>query len=357
MSNPLARHRYGEHAAVLPPAVDTTVTTVPSGDVPDEIRLALYRRLEELRQFEKRAYDLFMQQLVKGTSHLSLGMEAISAGFGAAMRADDYTLATYRGHAHTLSRGVPMTPVLAELLGRGNGLMAGKGGSMHLTSIEHGVLGCYAIIGAHLCVANGAAWSAKIRKSGQVTVCFFGDGTTNIGAFHEALNYAAVFSLPVVFVCENNGYMEYTPIGDITAVPRPAADRAAAYGLEPICVDGNDVDVMYQTARAALQHAREGGGPVLVEAITYRHGGHSRADPGKYRSSAEVAAWMDYDPLTIYRRRLLQLGIPDDELDRIRDAVRANVDLATEEAKAGPLPDLSSAMTDLWADGGSEWRN
>ena len=153
-------------------------------------------RMREMRSFEKRAYDLFMKQLVKGTSHLSLGMEAIAAGFGAAMREDDYTFATYRGHAHTLARGVPMTPVLAELLGRANGLMGGKGGSMHLTSVEHGMMGSYAIIGAHLTIANGAAWSAQYRGSGQVTVCFFGDGTTNIGAFHEALNYAAVYRLP-----------------------------------------------------------------------------------------------------------------------------------------------------------------
>ena len=152
--------------------------------------------LQEMRQFEKRAYDLFMQQLVKGTSHLSLGMEAIAAGFGAAMQKDDYTFATYRGHAHTLARGVPMEAVLAELLGRANGLLGGKGGSMHLTSVEHGMMGSYAIIGAHLTIANGAAWSAQYRRSGQVAVCFFGDGTTNIGAFHEALNYAAVCNLP-----------------------------------------------------------------------------------------------------------------------------------------------------------------
>src|SRR5207244_6010495 len=145
----------------------------------------------------------------------------------------------YRGHAHTRARGVAMTPVLAELLGRANGLMGGKGGSMHLTSVEHGMMGSYAIIGAHLTIANGAAWSAQYRGSGQVAVCFFGDGTTNIGAFHESLNLAAVWRLPVVFVCENNQYMEYTPIETVTAVPRPAADRAAAYGLEPVVVDGN----------------------------------------------------------------------------------------------------------------------
>ena len=204
MTLPLEAHPYGEHEIVLPPE-DQTV--LDGADVPMPTRLQMYELLQELRQFEKRAYDLFMQQLVKGTSHLSLGMEAIAAGFGTAMRADDYTFATYRGHAHTLARGVPMEGVLAELLGRANGLLGGKGGSMHLTSVEHGVMGSYAIIGAHLTIANGAAWSAQYRGSGQVAVCFFGDGTTNIGAFHEALNYAAVFKLPVVFVCENNLYM------------------------------------------------------------------------------------------------------------------------------------------------------
>ena len=168
-------------------------TAHDAADIDLDVRLGMYRKLQEMRQFEKRAYDLFMRQLVKGTSHLSLGMEAIAAGFGAAMRSDDYTFATYRGHAHTLARGVPMTPVLAELLGRANGLLGGKGGSMHLTSVEHGMMGSYAIIGAHLTIANGAAWSAQYRGSGQVAVCFFGDGTTNIGAFHEALNYAAVY--------------------------------------------------------------------------------------------------------------------------------------------------------------------
>jgi acetoin:2,6-dichlorophenolindophenol oxidoreductase subunit alpha len=325
--------------------------------VPLETRLGMYRMLQELRQFEKRAYDLFMQQLVKGTSHLSLGMEAIAAGFGAAMRPDDYTFATYRGHAHTLARGVPMEGVLAELLGRANGLLGGKGGSMHLTSVEHGVMGSYAIIGAHLTIANGAAWSAQYRGSSQVAVCFFGDGTTNIGAFHEALNYAAVFKLPVVFVCENNLYMEYTAISDITAVPRPAADRASAYGLEPIVVDGNDADACYLTATSALSRARAGEGPVLVEALTYRHGGHSRADPGKYKPPGELEAWLGYDPVKIYRGRLERLGQQPGELDAIEAEVAKAVDEATAAAKNGPLPDQEAAYRDVWADGGHSWRN
>ncbi len=314
MNLPLSNHAYGEHELVLPPE---DPTSHDDADVPLETRLRMYRMLQEMRQFEKRAYDMFMQQLVKGTTHLSLGMEAVAAGFGAAMQKDDYTFATYRGHAHTLARGVPMEGVLAELLGRANGLLGGKGGSMHLTSVEHGVMGSYAIIGAHLTIANGAAWSAQYRRSGQVAVCFFGDGTTNIGAFHEALNYAAVFKLPIVFVCENNQYMEYTAIGDITAVRRPAADRASAYGLEPIVVDGNDADAVHLVAADALEHARSGAGPVLVEALTYRHGGHSRADPGKYKPPGELEAWLAYDPLKVYRGRLERLGVAAADIDAI----------------------------------------
>src|SRR5260370_11918287 len=175
--------------------------------------------------------------------------------------------------------------------GRGKGMVEGKGGSMHLTDVSHGAMGSYAIVGAHLPIAAGAAWSAQARKSGQVAVWFFGDGTTNIGAFHEALNLAVVWKLPVVFVCENNQYMEYTPIRSVTAVEHPAADRASAYGLEPILVDGNDADVMYETARQTIDTARNGGGPSLVEALTYRHGGHPRADPAQYRARSHGSEW------------------------------------------------------------------
>jgi len=239
-----------ESTMLANPPTAPTPTSAPAA-VDGATRLALFRSMLEMRHMEKRAYDLFLQNLVKGTSHLSLGQEAIAAAFGVAMRPDDYTFATYRGHAHTLARGVPMAPILAELMGRANGLMAGKGGSMHLTSVEHGMMGSYAIVGGHLPIANGAAWSAQYRRSGQVAVCFFGDGTTNIGAFHEALNLAVIWKLPVVFVCENNMYMEYTPIADVTAVAHPAADRAAAYGLESIVVDGNDADAVYRVAHRA----------------------------------------------------------------------------------------------------------
>jgi TPP-dependent pyruvate/acetoin dehydrogenase alpha subunit len=326
--------------------------------VPDqETRLKLYQMMLECRGLQQRAFDLFMQNMVKGTTHLGLGQEAIASAFGTAMRQDDYTFCTYRGHNHTLVRGVSMTSILGELMGRDCGLLRGKGGSMHLTSVEHGVMGSYAIIGAHMPIAAGAAWSAQYRKSGQVAVCFFGDGTTNIGAFHEALNFAVIWKLPVVFVCENNQYMEYTAIADVTAVKNPAADRASAYGLDSILIDGNDADVMHAHAVAALEKARRGDGPTLIEALTYRHGGHSRADPGKYRPDEEVAAWKKRDPLKIYRARLLEAGVAEALLEEMESEVDRRVDEATEAASNSPPPPLEIALADLWADGGSSWRN
>ena len=320
-------------------------------------KLELYRCQVALRQFEQRAYDLFLESYVKGTSHLSIGQEAIAAGFAAAMRPTDWTFATYRGHAHTLARGVPMTPVFAELMGRTNGLMAGKGGSMHLTSVEHGVMGSYAIIGAHLPIACGAAWSAQYRGTDQVAVCFFGDGSVNIGAFHEALNFAAIWKLPVVFVCENNLWMEYTRTSEVTAVENPAADRAAAYGLESIIVDGNDADAVFAVATTAIDKARSGGGPSMIEAKTYRHGGHSRADPGKYRPNDEVAEWMAKDPIPRYHARLLAEGASEAQLTEIERSVAEEVERSTQEAKDGAIPGEDLLMKDVWANGGSAWRN
>ncbi|MFL5708485.1 MAG: thiamine pyrophosphate-dependent dehydrogenase E1 component subunit alpha, partial [Chloroflexota bacterium] len=261
-------------------------TTVP--DIDRETRLRMYRTMVECRYFEVRAQELFFEGLVRGTTHLGVGQEAVAAGVAAAMRTDDYTFCTYRGHNHTLARGVPMAPIFAELFGRGTGLLGGKGGSMHLTSVEHGAMGSYAIVGAHLPIALGAAWSAQYRKSGQVSVCFFGDGTTNIGAFHEALNMAAVWKLPVVFICENNRY------GMGTAIERTSAvvdvwRRASAYDVRGEPVDGMDVlAVRDAVARAAAECRPEGGKPVLLEARTYRYRGHSMADPATYRTREEV---------------------------------------------------------------------
>jgi acetoin:2,6-dichlorophenolindophenol oxidoreductase subunit alpha len=327
-------------------------------DISIELRLRMYRIQVELREAEQRAYDLFLQNLVKGTSHLSLGQEAVATGFAAAMEPGDLTFCTYRGHAHTLARGVPMDKVLGELMGRDNGLLRGKGGSMHLTSVEHGVMGSYAIVGAHIPIACGAAWRAQYKGDKDISVCFFGDGATNIGAFHEGLNLAVIWKLPVVFVCENNLYMEYTPIGDVTAVLDPAAGRASAYGLESIVIDGQDADVVYRTARTAYDKARAGDGPSLIECRTYRYSGHSRADPAKYRPAGELDFWRgERDPVRIYRERLLNSGIGEATLLEIEDIVRRRVDEATAICKAAPPPPADILCTDVFADGGSAWRN
>jgi pyruvate dehydrogenase E1 component alpha subunit len=331
--------------------------TAANDDIGEEVRLKMYRMQVVIREAEQRAYDLFLQNLVKGTSHLSLGQEAVATGFAAAMKPGDLSFCTYRGHAHTLARGVPVEQVLGELMGRDNGLMRGKGGSMHLTSAEHGVMGSYAIIGAHLPIACGAAWRAQYKGHDDVTVCFFGDGTTNIGAFHEALNFAAVWKLPVVFVCENNLYMEYTPIHEVIPVEHPAASRAAAYGLEPVLVDGQDADAVYRAASAAYDKARAGGGPSLIECKTYRYSGHSRADPAKYRPEGELDRWKERCPIKIYRERLKQFGIAEAAITAIEADVKARVDEATERCKAAPPPPLDLITTDVYADGGWAWRN
>ncbi len=339
------------------PEDNANTLDLANDDIGEETRLKLWRAQLETRYIEQAAYDLFLQNLVKGTTHLGLGQEAIASGFGVAMRSDDWTFCTYRGHNHTLVRGASMAGVLGELMGRECGLLGGKGGSMHLTSVEHGVMGSYAIIGAHLPIAAGAAWSAKHRGTEQIAVCFFGDGTTNIGAFHEALNMAKIWKLPVVFVCENNLYMEYTAISDVTAVENPAADRASAYGLESIIVDGNDADAVYRVAQTAYAKARAGDGPSLIEAKTYRHSGHSRADPGTYRPDAEVKAWLARDPIPNYRTRLLSFGLAEAVVQGIDDEAKRAVDEATEVAKASPMPSLDAMETNLWADGGAAWRN
>ena len=326
-------------------------------DIGEETRLRMYRTQVEIRQAEQRAFDLFLQNLVKGTSHLSLGQEAVAAGFATAMKPGDLSFCTYRGHAHTLARGVPIEKVLGELMQRDNGLMRGKGGSMHLTSEKHGVMGSYAIIGAHLPIACGAAWRAQYKGDKDVSVCFFGDGTTNIGAFHEALNFAVVWKLPVVFVCENNLYMEYTPIREVTAVEHPAAGRASAYGLEAIVIDGQDADEVYRAAIAAYNKARNGGGPSMIECMTYRYSGHSRADPAKYRPEGELERWKERDPVKIYRERLIQFGISQSVIDKIDAETKRKVDEATEKCKAAPPPPADLLTADVYADGGWAWRN
>jgi acetoin:2,6-dichlorophenolindophenol oxidoreductase subunit alpha len=319
--------------------------------------LEWYEQMALIRQTEKAAYDLFMSGLVKGTTHLAAGHEAVAVGASAALREDDYVFATYRGHHHAIARGATPAECLAELMSKATGLCKAKGGSMHLTKADRGMLGSYAIVGSHLPIAAGAAWSAKLRGTEQVAVAFFGDGATNIGAFHETLNMAAVWKLPVLFVCENNLYMEYTPISAVTAVAHPAADRAGAYGLPAEIIDGNDVIKVHDTMQAAVDRARAGDGPTIIEALTYRHYGHSRADPAKYRPADEVEHWMQRDPLLVARERLNILGVEEADIDAADGRAAEIVKAAIQEAKDAPPPDPATALTDVWADGGAAWRN
>lgn len=319
--------------------------------------LDLYEQMAVIRGTEKAAHDLFLKGLVKGTTHLAAGHEAVAVGTSAALNPDDYVFATYRGHHHAIARGATPEECLAELMQKATGVCRAKGGSMHLTKAEFGMLGSYAIVGAHLPMANGAAWSAKMRGSGQVAVAFFGDGATNIGAFHEALNLAAVWKLPVIFVCENNRYMEYTPIGSVTAVPNPAADRAAGNGMPGVLVDGNDVLAVRETLGEAVDRARRGEGPTVVEALTYRHFGHSRTDPAKYRPAEEVEEWMARDPLLVSRQRLVDAGVSAEDVDAADRRAAEVVAQASAAAQAAPAADPAQAYTDVWADGGWAWRN
>lgn len=318
--------------------------------------LGWYEQMAVIRGTEKAAHDLFLRGLVKGTTHLAAGHEAVAVGASAALRPDDYVFATYRGHHHAIARGATPEGCLAELMQRRTGVCRAKGGSMHLTQADHGMLGSYAIVGAHLPMAAGAAWSAQLRGTGQVAVAFFGDGATNIGAFHEALNLASVWKLPVVFVCENNRYMEYTPIDSVTSVPNPAADRAAANGMPGVLVDGNDVVAVRDAMSVAVHRARSGEGPSVLEALTYRHFGHSRTDPGTYRPAEEVQEWLARDPLLVARRRLEVQGTPEADIDAAAERAAAAVAAAVEAAMAAPPADPAQAFTDVWADGGSAWR-
>ena len=332
-------------------AVDTNASVVSAEEL-----LALYEEMAVIRRTEKAAHDLFLAGLVKGTTHLAAGQEAVAVGASAALRPDDYVFATYRGHHHAMARGASPAECLAELMSKGTGLCQAKGGSMHLTKASAGMLGSYAIVGSHLPMAAGAAWSARLRGSGQVAVAFFGDGATNIGAFHEALNLAAVWSLPVLFICENNLYMEYTPIGEVTAVANPAADRAPAYRLPAEVLDGNDVVVVREVVARAAARARAGEGPTVLEAKTYRHFGHSRTDPASYRPAEEVKQWLSRDPLDIARARLAALGVPVESVTAADERAARTVEEAVATARAAPGPDPGAALTDVWADGGSSWR-
>ena len=318
--------------------------------LPVETGLRMYRAMLEIRGFEDRVYDLFAQGKVAGSTHLGQGQEAVSVGACFALRPDDLMVCTYRGHAACLAKGIELRAALAEILGRATGCCDGKGGSMHLTDVAVGAMGSFAIVGAGIPVAAGLAWGAQHRGSGQVTLCFFGDGAANIGAFHEGLNLASVWKLPVVFVCENNLYGEYTPIADTTPVADLAV-RAAAYAMPGEVVDGNDVEAVHARVTEAVGRARHGDGPTLVEAKTYRHKGHSRGDPAKYRPPGELEVWLERDPITRLRRHLLEAGVGRSELEQVAAEAQAAVAEAEAAALADPYPEEEALAHHVYAEG------
>jgi pyruvate dehydrogenase E1 component alpha subunit len=308
-----------------------------------------YERMLDIRLFEDKVQELFLQGLVQGTTHLCQGQEATIYGSLAALAPNDLVTVTYRGHGHALARGMSLEAGFAELMGRDAGCCHGVGGSMHFTDFSLGLIGAFAIVGAGLPVAVGAAMSAKRRGTGQVAMTFFGDGSTNIGTFHESLNMAAVWKAPTVFVIENNLYGEYTPMRQTTPID-DLADRASAYGMPGVIVDGQDVEQVRETAAAAVERARSGGGPTLIEAKTYRFRGHSRTDPAKYRPDGELDRWRERDPLNLLAERLQAVGqIDADAIVALQESRRQEVDAAADRAAQSPVVSLEEAATYVYA--------
>jgi pyruvate dehydrogenase E1 component alpha subunit len=324
---------------------EQTTAPPPSG----ELRLGWYRQMVEIRLFENKVQELFLEGKVQGTTHLCQGQEATIVGAVAAMGPDDYMTVTYRGHGHALARGMSMAAGFGELMGRNSGCCRGVGGSMHFTDVSLGLLGAFAIVGAGLPVALGAAMSSQRLGQGRVAVAFFGDGAANIGTFHEVLNMAAVWSAPVVFVVENNLYGEYTPMRDTTPID-DLADRAAAYALPGVVVDGQDVDRVFEVSSTAIERARAGNGPTLIEAKTYRYSGHSRTDPARYRPAGELDAWKERDPISLLGAALAQAGLQSEENQRsVWEEAQRRVDEVADDASRQPLATLEEIERYVYA--------
>jgi TPP-dependent pyruvate/acetoin dehydrogenase alpha subunit len=289
-----------------------------------------------IREFETAIHHLFLKGEVHGTTHLYAGQEAVAVGVCMTLESGDYAAGTYRGHGHALAKGTPPEPLVAEMLGRRTGICGGRAGSMNVIDLEHRLLGCYGIVGGSIAAGLGAGLAAK--RQGRVSVCFFGDGATNQGYFHECLNMAAVLRLPVVFVCENNLYAEFTPLADTTA-GGDIAGRASSYGLPSAVVDGNDLWAVREAAGHAVRRARAGDGATLLECRTYRHYGHSKSDPAAYRSKEELERWLEHDPVKIARARLLDEGVGEEQIAGAEQATTALIEHAVERALAAPYPD------------------
>jgi pyruvate dehydrogenase E1 component alpha subunit len=312
-------------------------------------RLAWYRRMIEIRLFEEKVQELFMDGLIQGTTHLCQGQEAVSVGAIAAMRADDVLTNTYRGHGQALARGMAPETAFAELMGRRTGGSNGVGGSMHLVDFSMGNIGSNAIVGAGLPIAVGAAMAFKFKGQDRVALSFFGDGATNIGTFHESLNMASVWSAPVVFIIENNLYGEYTPLR-ATAPIDDLARRADPFGIPGVVVDGQDIEVVRDAVATAIDRARSGAGPSLLEMKTYRYRGHSRSDPAKYRPEGELERWKKRDPIGILGARLAADTVLSAEAqEELTADVQREIDSAAKRAAEAPIPDLEETANYVYA--------
>ncbi len=309
--------------------------------------LDLYRRMVRIRRTEETLEELFKQGEVYGSLHLCIGQEATAVGACAALRPEDYITCTYRGHGAELAKGIPLPAFMAEMLGKQTGACRGRGGSMLFTDLRVGVLFATGIVGGGLPIAVGAALGARLAGSDRVALTFFGDGATNQGTFHEALNMAGLWKLPCVFFCENNQYAEMTPTGKEASVER-LADRGCANGVPGALVDGNDVEAVYDVTRQAVERARRGEGPTLIEAVTYRLTGHMFGDTQPYRSREEVESWRARDPLLVARRRLGERGVSGEAVERVDAEVEAEIQAAVAFARSSPEPPQTEATLDVY---------
>jgi TPP-dependent pyruvate/acetoin dehydrogenase alpha subunit len=311
--------------------------------------LGLYQRMVLIRQFEDRVKALFLEGIMPGTIHQCQGQEATAVGVCAALKENDFITSTFRGHGHALAKGLTVQELLDELFGAITGCCRGKGGSMHIGNVEKGMIPGIAIVAGGIPVATGMALAFKMRKSRQVVACFFGDGAVAEGAFHEAVNMAALWNAPVLFVCENNLYGASTRIDQVMK-NTVVSDRAASYGFRGETVDGNDPLVVYESAARAIEECRAGRGPVLLELLTYRRTGHSRRDPCHYQSKEERLAWFANDPILRFAQKLLAGGqIHQNDLDSIREKIDLEIEAAVEQAKTAPQPELGDLLTDVYA--------
>jgi len=314
-----------------------------------EDKIDMLYKMMLIRGFEEKVEELFSLNLIHGSTHLYIGQEATAVGACKALNKDDYITSTHRGHGHCIAKGGDVKYMMAELLGRKTGYCKGKGGSMHIADINIGILGANGVVGGGIPIATGAGLSIKMKGTKQVVICFFGDGAVNQGSFHESLNLASIWNLPVIYIIENNLYGMSMAVNKAVKIER-LADRAKAYNIPGIVMDGNDVIAVYDTVSEAVEKVRNGEGPILIESLTYRWRGHSRSDARAYRTREEEAEWREKCPIKRFKERLISEGLLTEEgFKELQKKVDDDLNNAVEFAKASPFPDPEDLLTDVYA--------